>query len=341
MMDLVKQNETKEESQKMKRHPNTVAGLTAIVMLSMIQTSHALRSKFADIVMTQCAPGGVYNIRQIRGLPYSLINETNNKKTVEIYPEIPGKDELKENYEAIPDPTWVKVIPDKVTLGPGETVLCDVILSIPNDEKLKSRHFQAHIVAREATDELGQGVGLAFGILLRSRIRFSTGDGPASILAMKQKGLLTSLNFSFEPSSLFIPGFVDLGRPIDLSKENEVYLSLINRGHNNLKMNLISIDPQGRAVPPEGYEMTPDPSWLSTAEENPREIKTKSVNDVNLKLNIPDDPKYRGKRYMFLLKCEIVGLDIPLETYSRIYISTKQKSEEEPKTQENKGGVQK
>ncbi len=146
-------------------------------------------------------------------------------------------------------------------------------------------------------------------------------------MAMKKRGLLTSLNFSLEPSIYYVPGFVETGRTVDLLKEHDAFLSLVNRGHNNLKVNIVSVSPSGRIRPGLGFENTPNPAWMTVTEENPRYIKTRSINDVTFKLHIPDDEKYKGKRYLFLLKCEIEGLNIPLETYSRVYILLKDDDE--------------
>ena len=71
----------------------------------------------------------------------------------------PAKD-VKAGYEPIPDPTWLKVVPEKFHLEKGGRGSGELVISVPKDKSLIGRHFEAAVHART----VGSGF-LAAGVL--------------------------------------------------------------------------------------------------------------------------------------------------------------------------------
>src|SRR5262245_15537034 len=74
--------------------------------------------RFVDIVMENVEPGTNVNLRVYKNLPLVVINNDNEDMDVAVEVVLPDAKEMKEGYEPIPDPTWIKVLPDKYHLGP-------------------------------------------------------------------------------------------------------------------------------------------------------------------------------------------------------------------------------
>jgi hypothetical protein len=97
---------------------------------------------------------------------------------------------------------------------------------------------------------------------------------------------------------------------------------LANKGDATLKFKVSSatVDPRVRVG---GYEAG-DPAWLKVA---PVSLKAKSnrIEEVKATLNIPDVPENAGRKFMFLVRFELDGMDIPLDLYSKLLVTTQEK----------------
>lgn len=274
-----------------------------------------LSTRFSDVILENLGIGASYNISQIKNLPLTVISNSSDETEVQVAVEAPTKEELKEGYEPIPDPTWVRVIPDRYRLAAGARQLSDILINIPDDPKLIGRHFQVMFWAHTLeTGFLGVGV--------RVRVRFSVGSrAPETLRAEMLKKRMLDLNFRLEPVSLGA-GEVRLGKTIDLRKEKNVTVKLVNTGSTKLKLKVESanfIEPQR---PPQGYEALPDPKWLEV-EPKILDSKPDTIVPLKIRIKIPEDEKYRDKKYAGLINVGLVGEEIPVNVYSQILMTTK------------------
>jgi len=280
-------------------------------------------TKFADVIMEYVQPGKVYNLRTMRNLPYRVNNHSDEPVELSVQVEIPIKQELKPGYEAIPDPSWVRLVPNHLKLAVGEEGLVDVILQVPEDPQYKGRHFQAHIICRTAEPPLGtEQTAVSFGITLASRLRFSVGSaGPAELRRLQKKGIYQMLNFTLEPELQYVPGFIEPGSKVALD-EKGVMLSLVNRSPQKLSFSLKSVPVPDGMTAAAGYEKG-DASWLKIKTET-LNVPGESIRSAKAELNVPNDPKLRGRRFMFVVQAGLQGREIPVEIYSRIYANVAQ-----------------
>ncbi|MDD5657477.1 MAG: hypothetical protein PHF00_09525 [Elusimicrobia bacterium] len=280
-----------------------------------------ISTKFADVIMEYVIPGKIYNLHSMRSLPYRVVNDSAGPTDVSITIKIPQKDQLKPGYEALPDPTWLRVVPNKLHLEPGEHGLADVILQVPVDPKFEKRHFQAHILTENAEPPFSGATTLAFTIAVESRLRFSVkSPGPEQIRRMQKAGIYQMLNFTLEPEALYVPGFFAPGARANITKQTGSRLSLINRSSQKLAFSLKSVQPPSGIGPAAGYVAAPDPSWLKIKPEGFK-IAGDSMKSFGLELDIPDRPELRGKRLAFFVQATLEGREIPVEIYSRVYVN--------------------
>ncbi|MBL0058656.1 MAG: hypothetical protein IPP35_06030 [Elusimicrobia bacterium] len=145
--------------------------------------------------MENVATGSVINLRQMKGVPYVVINQSDQPVEVLVEPlvPIPGPAQAKEDYEPVPNPEWLRIVPNRFKLGPGDLASAEVILSVPKDPALVGRHFQVNIHA--ATEGTG-----SLAIAVNHYVRFSVeGPGPAALKKEKDRQKLGTLDLDMTP----------------------------------------------------------------------------------------------------------------------------------------------
>jgi len=255
----------------------------------------------------------------MRNLPYRIENHSNGEADMQVLVEIPPAHEMKPGYEPIPDPSWVRVVPNRIKLQAGEEGLVDVILQVPEGKENIGHHYQARILCQTAEAPQTGQTALAFGVSLASRLRFSVGSaGPAEVQRLQKLGIYQMLNFTLEPDSQYVPGEVKPGEKVKLS-DRGVRFSLINRATQALDFTVKPVSAPAGMTAPSGYPFG-DPSWLKVLKPK---IKSppESIKGVDMELEIPDKPEVRGKRYTFVVQAGLEGREIPVEVFGRIYVT--------------------
>ncbi len=269
-----------------------------------------IMTRFGDIVLENMKPG-VYNLRQLKNLPYVVTNPGQAK--VEVLVDVVVPDKTQEGYEPIPDPSWVQVVPNQFVLEPGQNHFSDVVLTVPEDPKYQGRHFQATLWAHT----VGTGFTAA-GV--NSRLRFSVGTvGPEALQREKKRKAMLTLDFDLKPETVRVR--VPAGRAADLKALARASLKLTNRAEDPLKVRVISLPWQPQFSLPADYEPAPDPAWLTLGPETAL-VKGLTIGEFVPTVRIPAGPEHAGKNYAFLVKAEVVAeKSVPVEVYSRILVS--------------------
>ena len=215
----------------------------------------SLGVRFPDLVMENVAAGTVINLRQLKGLPYVVINQSDEMTLdVLVEPEIPvlGPAQAKEGYEPVPTADWLKVVPNRFKLGPGDAASSEVVLSVPDDPGLVGKHFQVNIKAKS------QDVGM-LALAVNSYVRFSIGaPGPASLKKEKDRQTLQKLDLELNPGALRMEK-VPLGRLVPFADIKGAPLKIINKGNDPVKLKLVSIKPEANLREP-GWTEQLDPA---------------------------------------------------------------------------------
>ena len=86
--------------------------MVAVLLTSRaFATLHSLTTKFSDVILSGMKPGMVYSLKKEKNIPFTVVNNTDEKKDIEVTIQLPSKSQMKENYEAIPDVSWVSIFP--------------------------------------------------------------------------------------------------------------------------------------------------------------------------------------------------------------------------------------
>jgi hypothetical protein len=281
--------------------------------------------RFMDVTLENIQPGDSINLRVSKNLPLVVLNpdQTGGGTDILIESLIPTPKETKPGYEPIPDPTWLKIVPDRYHLGPKASASSDMIVAIPNDPKLIGHHYEAILWAHTYVKNRLASTGVVFQTGLRARVRMSIGTvGPAELQREKMLKKLASINvdFAVAPESIFLQNF-PLGKWVDLKSERKASFKIINQADDPVELRLTPAPPDPNINPQAGYEYAPDSTWV---EVQPRDTKVpgNSIKEVKLRLMIPDKPENRGKHYMFLIRTTLTDESLPLDYNNLLYIST-------------------
>jgi hypothetical protein len=299
-------------------------GFLVCVMASPVGAV-SIGMRFVDVTLENVEPGASVNLRALRNLPLIVINKDQNEGTdILIEPVAPQAKELKEGYEPIPDPNWIRALPNRFHLGPKASASTDVLIDIPKDPKYIGHHYEGILyVHTEPSNRLLPNGGLLFRAGLRSRFRISIGvPGPATLQRERAMKKLASidLNFSVTPDTLFTQD-IPLGREVDLKTERKASLKIINQADEGVHLKVRSVPQDPNILPQSGYEYAPDPTWLQVA---PQDVKLEgnSIREIKLKVTVPDKPQYHGKKYMFLIETTLADDSLPIIYNNTVYIAT-------------------
>lgn len=260
---------------------NITAALTAAVLAAgalPAQAKIGLSSQFINVAIENLKPGRTYNLRELKGIPYTVKNRGTGPVDILVETMIPPAKDVRAPYEPILDPSWVQISPNRLKLAAGEPGFSDLIISVPDDPKLVGRHFHAVIWAH--TVETGL---LAAGV--KSDIRFSVGKGPDTLAEEERRAAMVELNYDLWPTALTLSPTA--AGPYDAKKAEKKSFKLTNRSEKELKLVFRAIPWQTGLVPlPQGYETLSDLSWVKF---DPQEVSVEgeSLKEIKLTLDVP------------------------------------------------------
>ncbi|MBA3065314.1 hypothetical protein KJ633_00545 [bacterium] len=285
---------------------------------------HSLATKFSDVILAGMTPGMVYSLKKERNIPYTVVNYAESKRDIEVTIEKPSKSQLKENYEPVPDVSWVTVFPSRFSLESGEERDCDLIISIPPDEEYANRHYQTMIVSQSAGKPASGQTGIGLNFALASRLRFSTGPRPEKALNEYRQKVFAALNLEMTPMSLFLKQNLPVGERVLMDGFDHSTVQVVNKSRKKHKLALnIARDAENYGISGD-YASVPPEVKLKIKKQKITS-KARSFNDVVLEIEVPDKEEFYGKNYVFVVVGKVLGFDLPIEIFSRVYFKTEEK----------------
>lgn len=276
-----------------------------------------IASPFGEVVVKNAPVGVEINLRNYAGIPYRVINTSLTSEPVEILLLNGATSQLREGYEPIPDPAWVRLGKSEFDLGPGGEGVTDVFISIPKEQKYLNKKYQVMLWARTRA----QAGGRLFGTGVQSRLLIQTaGDFRTPEQVKKASELVASLEFYFKPAEIKLADF-PLGREVHLKKAFGKSFKIVNFHDRAIKILLRNLDPsRSYAMLPEGFKVAPL-DWIRL-EQGELNVEPDSIGEVNFFVQIPDLPEHRGRKYYFIIEGVLQGYEVPLSAYGRVALET-------------------
>ena len=274
-----------------------------------------LRSPFGEVVIRNLKIGQTYSMFKLLNLPLRVVNT--GSEPVDLRIETAQAAALSAGYEEIPSRDWIRVDQSSFTVGPNREAATDLIISIPNDAKLLGRRFQIDLWSH-TTDRQALLVGL------RSHLLIQIDSTPPTEDELKKKFVdakLANLDFTILPVNAAV-GDIPIGRSVDLRKERKVSIKLVNPNERALNFRVRSIPVwESMTTAPEGYEAAINPQWLRPMKDVVT-VEGNSIAETSLLLEIPDQPAYYGRHFLFIVGFEVLEQQIPTRIYYRLIVDT-------------------
>jgi len=286
-------------------------------VLGLISPEHVkaggLSTSFGDVFIENLQIGETYSTKELINLPLRVENDSPYEMELKVEVMLPAEGDLKEGFEAIPNPHWISFERSTFTITSGGVAETDVFITIPKDEKLRGKQFQVYLhsyTVPKPEKPLQISVGLA------SRLLFSIAEKEE----IRRKGDEVGV-FQVLPDNLFLVD-VALGQKVDVWERFGKYLQVYNPNSKECRYEIESISAkEGDSIVRKGFEETPDPKYLSF-DNFTIKVPPKSSERVLLYLTIPDKPENREKNFMFLVRVKQVTGAIRVAVNSRIYVMT-------------------
>lgn len=292
--------------------------MAAMMLLALPTIAAGLRTAFGEVVVQNIKIGQTYSLYKLLNLPMRVVNTGAEETDVKIEVINISSAEVRPQYEPIGALDWVRVGQSTFTVGANREAACDLIISLPNDPALLGRRFEADILSRTISSR-----GM-FGVALLSRLLIHVDSAPSTEEELKRKFVdeaIANLDFTVLPDNAAIAN-VAVGRRVDLRKEHKIAIKLINPNERAVSFRVRSVPSwESEIRAPEGYVDSPDPKWL-TPDNDVVKVDGDSIGQTAMSLTIPDDDRYRGKNYFFLLSFEVLEQRIPVRVYYRLMVKT-------------------
>ena len=279
-----------------------------------------LSTKMGLVTMENLQPGETYNTREAVNIPYVLTNRSAIPVSIHIEIQKPGEDKgMKEmGYEPIPDTSWVKLSKYELPADPGQDVATDIFITVPNDDKHLGKKYQVNLAATAKGKQ-----HLAVGLLSKVRFTVALRRLTADELSQRKKAAeIGDINFDLSPDRVFLEN-VPLGRKVNVSKQFKQTLKLSNPNKEDFIYLMGAGTPRQEEmenIP--GYEDAPDASFLSL-DVSQVKVKANSIKKIGMVLKFPDKDEYKGKKYCFIVRAEVLGAPVELRKLVRVFVSTK------------------
>ncbi|MDE2293020.1 MAG: hypothetical protein KGL53_13135 [Elusimicrobia bacterium] len=274
------------------------AALSALLALPA-GAAVGIASQFIDVEISGLKPGKSYNIRELEGVPYSVVNKGDAPADIAVDAQIPHKSDVQAPYEAIPDPSWVEMIPSRLRVDPNGVGFADVVIHVPDDPKLKGRHFQVTLWSHT----LGTGL-ISAGV--QSRVRFSIGPSPETQAERALAAAVVTLNYDLWPNAIYASDAATGARYDVQAREGRQWM-LTNRADKPLTLvpEAAPWPVNSLALPAGGWEAVKDLGWVKF---DPPVVTVDPFSVKPIKLVVDHAPAaLAGKRAAFLVQLKLTN----------------------------------
>jgi len=274
-----------------------------------------LSTGFGDVLISNLWIGETYSTKELINLPLRVKNDSPYEVDMRVEVMIPSEGDLKEGFEPIPDPSWIRFERSTFTVTPGGMAETDVFISIPKDKNLRGKQFQVYLHSY-TVPKPGKTVVMSVG--LASRLLFTIAEKET----VRRKRSDEIGVFQVQPDNLFLID-VPVGEKVTVWEKFGKCLKIFNPSKVECEYEIKSISlKEADSSVRKGFEETPDPKFLAFDLAKVK-VPPRSSKKVFLYLNIPDAPETREKNFMFLVRTRQLTGTIRIDVDSRIYVMTK------------------
>jgi len=256
----------------------------------------SLRSSAAQLKV-EASPGRRLDVGKDAGGPLTIADTGGTRVAVEARVESPPGADAVDGYEPAPDPRWFSLDPPRLELSPGSEAAWRLTVEVPPDRGREGGQYEADVVAVGRSPD-GLSARLRTRVLLRVKRDRGRIEALDRTLIRRPRDVAPSRS---ETTVRDAP----LGRVVDVDALAAA-LKLANADAETAYVRVESSEPDPREAP-DGYEPAPNPGWLTAGDGGVVEVAAGKVASARLRLRVPDEPRYRGRRWAFAVDVEALG----------------------------------
>jgi len=259
------------------------------------------------LLIQEIVPGKLYDLYEISKIGLTIYNKDNKPHTYVLSTHKPsevGNRKWEKGYLEIPNPQWCWFDKKEIEVEANGKGFVRIYLQIPDEEKYYNQHW---VVAIGVIGKTKIGLGVALGIYVRLQIETKS----KADIKEKPDGII-----AFKPSTV---RFKDVS--LDNTRESKVVIyNNDDEIHTYRITSLFHIKGVERKnYLTHLYEAIPDTRWISLSKSKVR-INPGQFYTLFLKLRIPNDPEYYGRKWEDIL---LVQPDKGLPGFIRVQIETR------------------
>lgn len=262
--------------------------------------------------------GQEYSLKQLLGYPFQVTYR--GKYPVDLKIDLIKPTTTSDNYEPIPDLSWIQLQKSEFSLDPGETAETDIIIKIPNDETLLGKKFHVSIAPKTSAPKGDNRAWLAFSVGLICKLYLGIASKPPTIEEIRelQKRRLSGyLDVSVSPNRIFL---YDLkpDKKYDVTKQFNEVVKVINATSQKVNVEFASIKPSSRGILLlEDQLEIPDTSLLTI---KPKKFKMIPDSVKSFKILLNTKGFERGKKYLAVIQVRLFNQRLDVNNYVKLYI---------------------
>jgi len=267
--------------------------------------------------------GQSYSLQTLLGFPFSATYK--GRAPADVYIEVKRPStSTPDGFEPIPDINWVKVVKDKFSVEPNETVETDIIVNIPDDEKYLGKKYFVNfrVASGPPKDNIIDLIAFSAGIICS--LQFSIAPKPPTeeeLHQLEKQKLKGGFSVLVSPDRIILYK-VPLGKKINVKKDFGETLKIVNLTEENIVVNIESVEiSKSGMFPSPGYTETPDKDFISIGIKKIK-LKPDMIKEIPIYIEIPDREEHQKKKYFFVIKSEIIGENIHVNYLTKIYVNT-------------------
>ncbi|MDW8055587.1 MAG: hypothetical protein RMJ13_02635 [Elusimicrobiota bacterium] len=281
-----------------------------------------ISSPNAAMYISNLKIGQEYSLKQLLGYPFQVSYRGRFPVDLTITLEKPTTT-TSDGYEPLPDLSWVQLEKSGFSLDPGETAETDIIIKIPNDEKLLGKKFHLNISPVTGPPKGDNRAGLVFAVGIVCKLYLAIAPKPPTIEEIREqqrRRLSGYLDVSVSPNRIFIYD-IEPDKKYNFTKQFGEVIKVINATSQNVNVEIESIPPTERGIfLLEDQLELPQPGLLKT---KPQKVKLKPDSVKSFELILDSKGLERQKKYLAVVKVRLFNERIDVNHYVKVYIETK------------------
>lgn len=273
-----------------------------------------IKSNYSKVFVQNLPIGQTVSIKELVNLPLTISHHYDKPTYISITTEKPQTP--KEGFEAIPDPNWIQVEATSMTLAANTEAKLDVKVSIPNDEALLGRKFQAFINVFTPGESFGGAI--SYGYQIKGNFLFTIAP------VRNEEGLKSALEHPSDAAFALFPPRVNLfnvlpGMTIKVLSPERKKITLTNNSSKRQKYFLASVDPFKTAYSPDpGAQFPGDPDQVDLSQDeislNPGQSK-----QLDIKIKVPTGVDFTQNPLVYLVSVK-GGHTQGMEKFIEVYL---------------------